>query len=212
MTALALDRPPALDRQRFPRLAAHLESLPAGLDSHPDCKAKGTLVRSFASELSAEEARAAGLPGPVEALLVSQPSNRAWVPEVLSWAGIFAVADLQGLDDAAWAKWVARKNRELYTSAVMRLVMNFTSPKLALSLASAYWGVIHHGSRLHVVELGESSAKVVLHYPDRLFGQPAAAALAVAFSVALELSRARRPAVALEGWSPTEAHFAARWS
>jgi hypothetical protein len=131
----------------------------------PRLQGQGHAGRCFASELSAEEARAAGLPGPVEALLVSQPSNRAWVPEVLSWAGIFAVADLQGLDDAAWAKWVARKNRELYTSAVMRLVMNFTSPKLALSLASAYWGVIHHGSRLHVVELGESSAKVVLHYP-----------------------------------------------
>ncbi|HEY3445482.1 MAG TPA: hypothetical protein VGK67_03915 [Myxococcales bacterium] len=202
----------SFDPKRFARLAAHLEGLPSGLASHPDCKAKGTLVRSFASGVRAEQVRGAGLPEQVEALLLTPPTNSSWVPEVLSWAGIFAVGDLEGLDDAAWAGWVARKNRELYTSAVMRLVMNFTSPTLALALSSAYWGVIHHGSRLQVVDSSGSSARVVLNYPERLFGEPASAALAIAFSVALELSRAHRPVVSLERWTPTQATYEARWA
>lgn len=202
----------ALDPKRFPSLCAHLEGLPSGLASHPDCKAKGTLVRSYALGIGADQVRGAGLPPEVESLFVAPPANSIWVPEVVSWAGIFATVDLLGLDDAAFERWMAAKNRELFTNPVMRVVMNFTSPKLALSLSSAYWGVIHHGSRLHLVGSDDATARVVLDYPDRLFGEKAARGLAVAFGVALELSRARHARVGLERWTPTQATFVARWA
>ncbi|MGC4122133.1 MAG: hypothetical protein QM765_47655 [Myxococcales bacterium] len=202
----------AFDTKRFAWLANHLQSLPAGLDSHPECKAKGTLVRSYAAGVPVEKVRGADLPAPVEALFLTPPANSAWVPEVVSWAGIFAVADLLGLDEPGFARWMAAKNRELFTNPVMRVVMNFTSPTLALALSSAYWGVIHHGSRLKLVGSEELTARVALDYPDRLFGEKAAQGLAVAFTVALELSRARRPNVSLERWTPTESTFVARWA
>lgn len=202
----------ALDPQRFRRLAPYLASLPQGLDSHPDCQAKGTLARSFVSEIKPEQVHGAGLPAPVEALLLAPPNNSRWVPEVLSWAGIYAVVDLLGLSDQAFQEWVARKNRELFTNPVMRVVMNFTSPGLALALSSAYWGVLHHGSRLTVVDSAGASGQVALDYPDRLFDERAARSLGVAFSVALELSRARHLSVTLESWTATRATWAARWA
>lgn len=201
-----------IDKERFPRVAAYLAGLPDGLDSHPTCLAKGTLVRTFVSGLAPDRVKGAGLPPAIEALLAVLPANSAWLSEVQTWAGIYAFADLQELTGWKWDGWVRAKNLELYTNPVLRLVMNFTSPSLAVPLASAYWGTVHRGSRLSVLEKAADRATLSLDYPPRLFDETAARALGIAFGCAFELSHAKTRSLAFDGWTPTRSLYRASWS
>ena len=197
---------------RFPRMSAYLANQPQGLASHPECMAKGPLVRVNTRGINLTAEQAAQLPPEVAALYTRLPANRSWVPEVHAWAVLLASADLLGVSEGGFDAWAKQHNREFYANPVFRLVLSFTSPRLTLPMAATYWGVVHRGSTLRVTSGAEGSASLLLESSHQVFDAICARCLTQAFAVGMELSAAKDPFVRLENWTPTTSAWTARWS
>jgi hypothetical protein len=86
-----------------------------------------------------------GLPRPLTDLLHDPLVPTAWIPEMLSVAGHYAIADASGWDDDAVLDWSYRTNRALASSRPYRAVTTFASPSLLLHGAQLAWTTIHRG-------------------------------------------------------------------
>ncbi|MGC4119752.1 MAG: hypothetical protein QM765_35300 [Myxococcales bacterium] len=195
------------------RMSSYIAGLPKGLESYPECQAKGTIVRSFVLDAVPEATlQAAALPEPVATLLRTPPLNSVWVPEVQFFACMLAVRDLLGFaDDAAWKRWFQERNQQALTNPVLRLVMNFTSAEMLLSLGGTFWSTTHRGSKLSVVEKASHGATFALEYPHNLVDAQVADLLTVALTVPLLLTRAKAPVVALASSTSTCSTYKGTW-
>ncbi|MBI5545871.1 MAG: hypothetical protein HY901_18435 [Deltaproteobacteria bacterium] len=199
----------------FPRVSAYLKGLPKGLESYPECKAKGAAMRNFMlGAVPPERLTGLDLPAPILSLLHEPPLNSDWVPEVSMWATLIAVREILGFDDdSSWIAWSERRNTEALNSLVLRLVMKFTSVDLFLPLCGPYWGMLHKGSQLSVAARASHSATFALEYPPGLFNEELSSTLlVVAFRIPLVLANAKDPVLTLASWSPTRATFEGKWS
>ncbi len=112
---------------------------------------------------------------------------------------------------ASWKSWFQERNQQALTNPVLRLVMNFTSAETLLSLAGAFWGTTHRGSKLVVVEKSSHGATLTLEHPHNLVDAQVADVITVALTVPLLLTRARSPVVVLASSTPTCATYKATW-
>lgn len=201
-----------LDAARFPRLAQYLDGLPRGLASHPECQAKGAMVRVMCPAPPATPET--GLPDEVRRLLVTPPLNSEWVQDTHFFGALLALADLQGLDPAGYAAWVLEGNRRLFQSPVYK-VLSLASPSMLLSLGGATWGSTHRGTRLSIEDgpVRGRSGSAVLSFPERYLAHPdVLAAIRAGLQVALELSNARDFDLRVAEAGSTSARFVATWS
>ncbi|HEY3450170.1 MAG TPA: hypothetical protein VGK67_27700 [Myxococcales bacterium] len=193
-------------------LSTFVAGLPNGLESYPECLVKGTIVRSFLLDcVPVATLEAAALPQPVAALLRTPPLNSVWASEVEFFGALLAVRDLLGLDDAAWKRWFESRNHQALTNPVLRLVMNFTSAEMLLSLSQAYWGMTHKGSRMTTIERASHTATMLFEHPRGLVNADVGVFLTVALAVPLALSRAKSPSVVMQSSTPTGTIFKATW-
>jgi len=200
-----------IDSTRYPRVASYLASLPQGLASHPQCTAKGSAVRRILCSKPVGALEPGALPQPVIAPLLKPPSHREWISEALPWCAIFAIGDYHRMDDTAFLAWGRDAFSSTFQNPVFRFFMSLASPELLLDLGSSQFGAMHRGSKLST-ERGQGwASRLTLEYPDRLFNEAALKMLAVAFQVGFEQSRAEDCSLALADWSPTVAHYDARW-
>ncbi|MFL5274609.1 MAG: DUF2378 family protein [Anaeromyxobacteraceae bacterium] len=192
--------------ERYPRVAAYLESLPRGLASHPQCEARSSIVVHF---LAGTERVDEPLPREVAQLLT--PPTTLWTPEVRLAATMLAVADQERWSDAQHQAWLLARNRELLSGIVYRALMAFLSPAALLEKAAARWSSLHRGTELDVERSGEREVVGRLSHPPRLF-TAVAPAYGAAFQAAIEHSRARTACVTEEDVTATCATYRARWT
>ncbi|MGC3998897.1 MAG: hypothetical protein QM767_16170 [Anaeromyxobacter sp.] len=193
---------------RYPRLVEYVRSLPAGLGSHPACKARGSVLHA----VLAAAGHGALLDAPPELQPVFAPPPRPWVPEVVLQAAVLGVADHLRMDEGSFLAWNHQLNLELYQSGVYRALMAFLSPRTLLERGASRWSAFHQGTVLTVLPDGggrEVSAR--LDFPHRLFNPLLLRAYAEAFRAALVHSRGRNPSVAVAEEAETHARFLARW-
>lgn len=174
------------------RLEAYLSSLPGGLASHPECQAKGILVRMLASE---EAYAGAGprLPEPFRRLVEEQPIGSEWIPEVHYEGLVYALADVCGQDDDAILAGVRARNRRMFDSPTYRILMVGSSPAALLRGAALRWANWHRGSTLEVEGIADDGVRVALRFPRGLFDGLHLRVFAESFLAALDLSKARSP-------------------
>lgn len=198
--------PPASLRPRFARTMGYLESLPAGIHSYPQCQARAGILQTFVD----------AMPPPVQPLdpWVSgllRPSPRAYVPEVVLHASLFAMGDAAGLNDAQFLEWNRATNRALYGGLLYRALMAIFSPMQLLERAPKRWENFHQGTTLTVRSTGPREATGTLAFPERLFTPLTLQVYAGAFAAALEHARARDVTVELGATGSTSGEFVARW-
>lgn len=191
--------------------SAYLASLPAGLDSYPECRQKASVVLEFiaASPIAGVAER---LPQPLADLITRPPLKSSWVPEVHAFAVYLAVADLHFPDESRYIAHWDKVNRALMQHPLYRALFLLASPKMVLHGADRRWQTLHQGITLTVDSPRAGEATITLRYPPALMPPLIAKGLATGFHVAIEGSSRNVGKVDLLSYGPTEARYAARWS
>ncbi len=171
----------------YQRLDDYLAALPEGLASFPECRVKASLFRAALASYPLRAPRQ-GLPGPLVRLFDSPPPVTEWLPEVVSVAAHYAIADAQELNDDAAVDWMYRTNRQLAQSRLYRAVTAVASPRLALRGAKMAWGMIRKGTNLSV-ELDDDSARITITHPEGVWTELVHRATGAGFRAVLESSR-----------------------
>ena len=156
------------DPGRFPQLAEYIARLPDGLDSYPECKAKGTMI------LTALEGHDLApvtdhLPARVVELVRDPPSSGLWVPGPMSDAIFYAVVDTFYPTQAEAFEWTRVRTRKAAQSKLYRALARVTSPKTLLRMANAAHGLFQRGTDLEAT-YGTDEATLTLTHPPHLHG------------------------------------------
>jgi hypothetical protein len=198
---------------RYPRARAYVKSLPQGLDSFPDCRARGEVfddVRLHFSEIGRDPM----LPGTVADFFKGQYTNR-WMPEVLGQAVNLMIRDAVLPTDDALFKWSYETSSRLFRDSPFRVLMKLVSPPLLVMGAAQRWSALHAGTTLEAgkVERADvgSATSGLLRFPAGLFPELFLRALGPAFQAAVENARARDASVTLRRFSSTDAEYRITW-
>ena len=192
-------------------VARYLDSLPAGVASHPECQMKGAVIRAYFDSLPAISAPPE-LPAEAIALLEQPPAPSAWVPEVVCHVlMLLAAHDLFETEDA-YLDHVLRTNRALFESLTYRVLFSLVRPKTTLAQASARWGLFHAGTTLEPVgKIRRGSGDLVLRAPPDHCPLVLAKGYAASFRAVVEAAGASGAEVEVELRNPGEVLFRARW-
>jgi hypothetical protein len=193
----------------FPRLANYLAGLPEGLKSYPACLAKGSLLR-IALEKVARRGDYSDLPKQISAVLDTPPLPTTWIPEVVSVAAHYAVADGENLSDDDVVAWNARSLDSLGRSAMYRAITLVASPALLVRAAPVSWRILHRGIELTARAAAEH-AEIVLTHPPRLWPSLVHEVTAAGFRVAIAAAGGKAARVDITRCTDTGASYAATW-
>lgn len=189
-------------------VATYLASLPAGLDSYPECTAKVALARAFVERLERAfpvSSLDAGLRASVD-----QPVS-AWMSEAASTA-VFLAARPMFKSDEEFLRWVADGDRELLSSPLYRALFWLVGPTRVLRTGAERWARFHRGTTLRIEDAQAGEVRARLTFPRGLFPPLAIEAYARSFQIALELAGASPCTCTVESHTPLDATFVARWS
>jgi hypothetical protein len=171
--------------ERFPRLAAYVDSLPDGIDSFPECRAKASLVH-FGTKRLPVNFPTKGLPERIERHLRDPRLVTDWISEVDYNAATLALWDGHGIDDDAACEAWYDVTHALRTSRVYRLLLEFVSPGRVVRGAPVIWQQFHRGTTLNVTDETAESTIFELVTPARLFPSIILRAYASVFQGAME--------------------------
>ncbi len=188
-----------------------MAGLPAGLDSFPDCLAKGSVLRSTLAQQPIPEL-AAALPEPLKALVTDPPVDSEWISEVRFGAIYHAVADLRRLTDADMLTWARERNRALFRNPAYRILMAVSSPATLIRGAAMRWSNWHRGTALEIEGIQDDGVRALLRYPEGLYDRTMLEAFGEAFAAGLELARAPTPAARVEIVEPGVARYLCSWT
>lgn len=199
---------PFVDATRYPGAARYLDALPRGVASHPDCRVKGSLLRSMLESTPVPFARE-GLSTMALGLLDAPPLPNAWMPEVAFNALMLAHED--GMPRAQFAEWVYGRNRKLFESSLYRVLFLVVSPERLLVGMAHRWSAFRTGSELRLLERSAHAARVELCYPEHLHDERTLSNIVVAVRAAIDAAGAKRAETTLEVASATRAVVDLRW-
>lgn len=192
------------------RLERYLAGLPAGLESFPECVAKGSVLRSTLVQQPVAEI-AARLPPSLRSLVTDPPVDSEWMSEVRFAAIYHAVADVRGYGDADVRSWARDRNRALFRNPAYRILMAVSSPATLLRGATMRWSNWHRGSTLEIEGITDVGVRALLRFPPGLFDELMLEVFGEAFSAGLELARAPSPAASVELIEPGVARYVVSW-
>ena len=201
--------------KRLPSVAAYLERLPRGIDSHPQCMVKASVYRDALDSRPLDSVLAL-LPDAAKELAEHPPPVSAWVPEVPTMVLMIAIRDMHfdpddaGLD--AYAEWTRQRNLKLLTRPLYRALFLVLSPQRLLKGVQRRWGVFRRGTEIETTESGPNSAAVRVSFPKHLYDRTALCGMRAAMLAALEAAGARKLEMVVVSMSDREAHYEARWA
>ena len=197
------------DSRLYPRLAEYIGVLPDGLDSYPECKAKGTLITS-ALEGHDTSALGEGLPECIVEMLRSPPHPALWVPGTMSDAIFYTIVDAFYPDDEAVMNWTRRRTLKTADSKMYRALSRVARPTTMLKMAAAVHGMFQKGTDL-AVEGKDGDVKFVLTHPPFLHGGLNHAVNTAMFEVLLDRAGALGLTIEMIESTPTKAIYHATW-
>lgn len=195
---------------RLVRTEAYLSALPGGLDAHPECQAKGVLVRMLGSE-EAYASVIPSLPERFRRMVEEPPMGSEWIPEVHFLALVYALADAAGQDDDALLAAVRARDRRMFESPAYRILMATGSPAALLRGAELRWGNWHRGSTLEVEGIADDGVRLSLRFPHALFDGIHLRVFGESFLAALDLAGASAPRAEILEAGPGSARYRLAW-
>ena len=201
-----------IDPNRFPRVAAYLDQLPAGMASFPQCQVKSALFRAAITAQPLPELEPGALPEELMKLVREPPRQSDWLSEVAVMVYNMAIADTGKLTDAQFLNAILEVNRRSFSGPIYKMLLGLASPSLLIAAGGARWGTMHRGSTLAVEKTSSRDCEARLTFPPRLFTHLMLQDFARALQAALEASRAKNATVAVASWGEDFGCYLAQWS
>lgn len=195
---------------RFSRLSGYLAGLPGGVLSYPSCRAKGSILRG-SLEVAPWDRFEPDLPAELRDVLREPPAVNAWLPEALSVAAHYAIADAHGMTDEQVIEWQAETNRRLSHSKLYRAISRASSPSVLLRAAPIAWKVLHQGVKLET-QVGDGRATLGVKHPTGLWAPLVHRCTATGFQAVMESSRGANVVVTLLSSRKDGAEYECTWS
>lgn len=180
-----------VDGTRYPKVARYLSRLEGGLDAHPSCQVKGSVLKN-ALDSAPITLDASGLPAEIAKLLESPPLTSEWVSEVHLNAAMIAFAD--SMSDGDWQSWTYERNRALFRTSLYRVLFFVLSPERLFVGIANRWAAFRRGTTLRLVEMKDKKARLELRYPLNLYDESTLTAMRIAFRAAADAAGAARSA------------------
>jgi hypothetical protein len=207
------------DTEVFPSVSRYLARLPDGAESYPECRCKGSVVRSTLAELPALSTAVLGtLPPAVQNLITAPPDVSAWTPTVHHNALLAALFDVRYAigGTAAFERAAFEKSRKLLGGPLYRMLFAVLRVERLLHNSERRWGMFHRGSTLTLEAYEENAggrcSKTVLRYPPELFFDIPLRSIGQALRAAVAASGAKDSVLRYESTSPTTTAFEIRWN
>lgn len=194
----------------LPSITAYLEKLPGGIDAHPTCCVKASLVRNAMGDkvLGPE----VPLPPPVRALVDHPPPVSVWIPEVHFNVMMLSVREhhFGGRDDDHLA-WVYEQNRKLLSTTLYRAIFLVVSPERLLVGFQKRWGSFRQGTEVSLVRRAAGEVQLFVRSPPFLYAPPIVRGMTAALRAAVTCAGAQAAEVNGEVCSSTEVVYTIRW-
>ncbi len=197
-----------MDRERYPKAARYIDSLPRGLASHPQCQVKGSVLRQMI-ESTPTPFPTEGLPSDLRSMIDAPPLPSDWIPEVCFNALMLAHEDV--IDPRVFREWVYTRNRQLFSSSLYRILFLVVSPERLIVGMTHRWRAFRRGTELQTLERSKNRVVVELSYPENLYELHALTNLTVAVTAALDAAGGKNSDVKLVHHDARAAKLVIRW-
>jgi hypothetical protein len=201
--------PAAIDPALFPRLADYLRSLPLGLDSYPECRAKSGVLRGALVDRALPDAGT--LPEPLARLVESPPLPSSWVPEVHRNAIFLAYRDRLFASDDAYLEWIGALNRRMFESPLYKILAHVASPQRLLRGAQKRFEQFRIGTTLELEQTGDKRGMIRTAFPARLHTPLTLREWSRAFEVVAEAAGGKNARTVAFRATDTRAEFEIVW-
>lgn len=190
-------------------LAKYVESLPAGLESYPECQVKGSVLRGLSMGSPCPFPRAI-LPPPLLALLDAPPLPSDWIPEVPFLA--LMVAHESQLSSGAQEQWAYDRNRRLLRSPLYSVLFRVAGPARVFTGMTTRWGAFRRGTEVVMQAQTAGRAVVELRYPVNLYPASALVNLCCAVRAVLDAAGAASSSARVLSVGAARATVEASWT
>ena len=192
------------------RTRAYLKGLPAGLDSYPECRSKGSVWKNI---LHWTDTRSVIERVPEELGIVAEAAvlAGAWIPCVQSFAGHLVLRDCLFASDDAICEHFRLVDRRLLSGPLYKVMFALASPMLAVHAADRRFAAMFSGITLSAESQCPGQVKLVLSYPHGLLPALVGRLYLVAFEVAVELAGGKNVQGRVVEHGPTAAHHEITW-
>lgn len=189
----------------------YLAALPNGVDSHPDCTVKASVLRELVGSNLFSRVKSF-VPKPVDAICASPPPVNTWINEVHLNVILAALLDHEfDGDEARFRAWIHEANRVLLGGPLYRAIFYFVGPRRLLDRAGDRWAQLRRGTTLAMLDHQRTSARLELRFPKNLLTGFVADMRVATFEDVLFVAGAKEGRVVLESLTEDRAVFAATW-
>lgn len=169
----------------LPRMEAYIAALPAGLDSYPTCKQKGSLTRLWVAEMPLA-AHLQLLPPDLRTLVEQPPLASAWVPEVHANALYLAASDLLFPREDDFVECIYRLDVKLFQSPLYRAITLIASPASFLRGLELGWKLFRRGQHIAITTTSPTSLRIRVTWPPLVTPMLIARCVGTGFRAAAE--------------------------
>jgi hypothetical protein len=193
-----------------------MRELPNGLESYPDCRSRGDIVKQQVQELNAK--RASGeltdIPGTLLTLL-KEPLT-AWIPETHPQAILAAHRDVLFKDDDAFFEYTVSSVKGLFSKPLYRMLFKVLTPSVVVSGATKRFASFHTGAQLWMRRSETRENRQVysleLCHPPALFALLQRKVFCGSFRVAAELAGAKDVRTGVVDMKPESTFYEVSWA
>jgi len=204
--------PSHLNREaRFPRLASYIAALPEGLDSYPDCKSKGSLVRSALDGHDPDELLPGLLPE-LATLVLRPPVAGFWVPAVLADAMFYAVCDRYYPTRDAMCAWTRRRVFAMGASPLYGAMLRAAGPRRLFSYAQKSHRIFQRGTECVNASLDHTHVVARLAFPPHLHTYFNLLSNVAMYETLAEITGGKEVRATLAKWDATSAVYECHWT
>jgi len=148
-------------------MAAWLEQLPQGVNSHPGCQVKGSLLRRLVKSQKLQPFLHE-LPGELLDWFEAPPLVSAWVPEVHLFAMLHALRDFV-YDEPELHAFLGAGIERMLSSPLYRIMFLVVTPKRLLTGLGRRWDQFHRGTSMTVLRDTGRTIDVAVDHPAHLY-------------------------------------------
>ncbi len=197
--------------KELPHLAEYIASLPQGLDSYPQARAKASLYRSTIATWPSPASEVSGLPAPLRRLAEYPRPVSSWIPEAHSAALVLATRDLACTDDADFLDFCYQQQRTLFSGRLYAVLLKMTSPSTLLRTAAFRWRSLHRGSSLIVDHASTTGASVHVEQQPHVWNRLLGLAFVEGLRAVLDLCGVQDLTLVLDDVKPEALHVSGTW-
>ena len=201
-----------VDRDKFPCLARFLDTLPQGLDSYPECRAKASMYLNLAAQRPVPADDVCALPEPLRRMSEEPLPVSSWIPEVHSQAMMLAIYDRRFADIDEFGQYAYVQGKALLEGPLYAVAFKLVPPSLLVKTAVLRWRMFHRGATLEAVPDGTNGATARIVHPSGLFEKITLRGICEGIRAALDLSTGGGASVEVSGVGIEHSSLRLRWN